>query len=157
MKKKRAIRNYVLISIFIVITLLLTFISFPVPGTTYNFNGIGNLHLGLELGGGVKNTYNLEIADWYQGNKDTAYKKTVDRIQSLLDKKYADAKVYLCGGDQLTIEVPDTQINDYFVVGLIEMKSESGADAEASGAGRNADTRSGSHCRYEQGRQDHCC
>lgn len=131
MKKKRAIRNYVFISLFIVITLLLTFISFPVPGTTYNFLGLSNLHLGLELGGGVKNTYDLELADWYEGDKHDAYVKTVDRIQNLLDKKYADAKVYLSEGDKITIEVPDTSISDNFVVGLIEMKSESGADAEA--------------------------
>jgi len=131
MKKKRAIRNYVLISIFIVLTLLLTFISFPVPGTTYNFLGLGNLHLGLELGGGVKNTYNLEVADWYEGSKESAYTKTVDRIQYLLDKKYADAKVYLSDGDKITIEVPDTAISENLLVGFIEMKSESGADAEA--------------------------
>lgn len=131
MKKKRAIRNYVFISIFIVITLLLTFISFPVPGTTYNFLGLGNLHLGLELGGGVKNTYDLELADWYEGDKHEAYVNTVDRIQNLLDKKYADAKVYLSEGDKITIEVPDTSISDNFIVGLIEMKSASGAEAEA--------------------------
>ena len=139
MKKKRAIRNYVLISIFIVVTLLLTFISCPVPGTTYNFMGLGNLHLGLELGGGVKNTYEIEMADWYEGSKQTAYVKTVDRIQSLLDKKYADAKVYLCEGDKITIEVPDTQISDTFVVGLIEMKSASGAEAEAKITGQDID------------------
>ena len=85
MKKKRAIRNYVLVSIFIVLSLLLTFISFPVPGTNYNYLGIGNLHMGLELNGGIKNTYNLEVADWYEGNKMDAYNKTVDRIQYLLD------------------------------------------------------------------------
>ena len=137
MKKKRAIRNYVLVSIFIVLTLLLTFLSFPVPGTTYNFLGLANMHLGLELGGGVKNTYDLELADWYEGNKESAYIKTVDRIQNLLDKKYADAKVYLSAGDKITIEVPDTAISDNYIVGLIEMKSASGADAEARITGQD--------------------
>ena len=137
MKKKRAIRNYVLISIFIVITFLLTFISFPIPGTTYNFLGLGNLHLGLELGGGVKNTYNLEVADWYDGSKESAYSKTIERIQYLLDKRYADAKVYLNDGDRLTIEVPDASINRNLLVGFIEMKSESGADAEAKITGED--------------------
>ena len=137
MKKKRAIRNYVLISIFIVLSLILTFISFPVPGTNYNYLGIGNLHLGLELGGGVKNTYDLEVADWYNGNKSDAYNKTVDRIQYLLNLKYADAQVYLSGEDKITLEVPDTSINSNLLVGFIEMKSESGKDAEAKVTGQD--------------------
>ena len=105
MKKKRAIRNFVLLSIFIVLTLLLTFIPFPVLGTNYNFLGLGNLHMGLELGGGVKNTYNLEVADWYEGNKEDVYNKAVERVQYLLNLKYADAKVYLNTDDKMTIEV----------------------------------------------------
>lgn len=124
MKKKRAIRNYTLISIFIVLVLLLSVISCPVPGTNYDFQGLGNLHLGLELGGGVKNTYKLELADWYEGSKDDAYRATVNRVQELLDKNYSDAKVYLNGEDRITIEVPDTGINNNFTVGLIEMTSE---------------------------------
>ncbi|MBQ7352096.1 MAG: hypothetical protein IJW59_04500 [Clostridia bacterium] len=131
MKKKRAIRNYVLVSIFVVIVFLLSFISFPVPGTNYNFVGLANLHQGLELGGGVKNTYNLEVADWYKGTKESAYRKAIDRVQELLDKNYADAKVYLSGEDQITVEVPDTFINNNYLVGLIEMKSESGESAPA--------------------------
>lgn len=137
MKKKRAIRNYVLISLFIVLTLLLTVISFPVPGTNYNFLGLANLHSGLEFGGGVKNTYNLEVADWYNGSKEQAYNETVDRIQYLLDKEYADAKVYLNGNDKITIEVPDTVISDNFLVGFIEMKSASGEEAEAKVTGKD--------------------
>lgn len=137
MKKKRAVRNYVLVSIFIVLVLLLTFISFPIPGTNYNFIGLGNLHLGLELGGGVKNTYNLELADWYEGNKQDAYNKTVERIQYLLNLKYADAKVYLNDSDRITLEVPDSSISDNFIVGLIEMKSAEGEDAEAKITGHD--------------------
>lgn len=137
MKKKRAIRNFVLLSIFIVLTLLLTFVPFPVLGTNYNFLGLGNLHMGLELGGGVKNTYNLEVADWYEGNKEQAYNKAVERVQYLLNLKYADAKVYLNADDKMTIEVPDTSINSNYLVGLIEMKSESGKDAEAKVTGQD--------------------
>ena len=137
MKKKRAIRNYVLISIFIVISLLLAFISFPVPGTHYTFTGIGNIHMGLELGSGVKNTYDLEVADWYEGNKLDAYNKTVDRVQYLLNLKYADAKVYLNSDDKMTVEVPDTTINTNYLVGLIEMKAASGESAEAKVTGQD--------------------
>lgn len=130
MKKKRAIRNYVLVSIFIVLVLTLCFVSFPVPWTNYNFLGLANMHQGLELNGGVKNTYDLELADWYTGDKDDAYLKAVNRVQTLLDKKYADAKVYLSGEDQITIEVPDTAINSNYLVGFLEMKASSGEDAD---------------------------
>lgn len=137
MKKKKAIRNYVLTSIFVVLVLLLTFIPFPVPGTSYNFQGLANLHLGLELGGGVKNTYELEIADWFDGTEEDAYTQTVDRIQSLLDRDYADAKVYINADKKVTIEVPDTSISDNYIIGFIEMKSSSGADAEAEVTGQD--------------------
>lgn len=137
MKKKKAIRNYVLTSIFVVLVFLLTFIPFPVPGTSYNFQGLANLHLGLELGGGVKNTYDLEIADWFDGTEEDAYTQTVDRIQSLLDRDYADAKVYINADKKVTIEVPDTSISDNYIIGFIEMKSSSGADAEAEVTGQD--------------------
>lgn len=137
MKKKRAIRNYVLVSLFIVIVLALCFVSFPVPWTNYNFLGLANLHQGLELGGGVKNTYDLEVADWYDGKKEEAYIETVNRIQKLLDGNYADAKVYLNGEDKITIEVPDTSINSNYLVGFLEMKSGEGEDAETVVSGRH--------------------
>jgi len=137
MKKKRAIRNYVLVSIFIVVVLALCFVSFPVPATNYNFLGLANLHLGLELGGGVKNTYDIEVADWYDGTDKEAYVEATDRVQKLLNKYYADAKVYLSGDAQMTIEVPDTSISENLLVGFIEMKSAEGADAEAMVTGQD--------------------
>lgn len=137
MKKKRAIRNFVLISLFVVIVAVFSFISFPVPGTNYKFLGLANLHQGLELGGGVKNTYNLEVADWYEGTKKDAYIDAVNRVQQLLDKHYSDAKVYLSGDSKMTIEVPDTSINSNYLVGFIEMKSSSGADAKTLVSGND--------------------
>ena len=137
MKKKRAIRNYVFVSLFIVIVLALCFISFPVPGTNYNFLGLSNLHLGLELGGGVKNTYDMEVADWYDGTEQEAYVETTNRVQKLLDKYYADAKVYLNGDGQITLEVPDNSINSNLIVGFIEMKSGEGESAEAMVTGQD--------------------
>ena len=126
MKKKRAIRNYVFVGLFIAIVLCLCFVSFPVPATNYKFCGIANLNLGLEFGGGVKNTYELEVADWYDGTEEDAYKDAVNRVQKLLNKYYGDAKAYLTGENSITLEVPDTAIDDYLVIGFIEMKSESG-------------------------------
>lgn len=137
MKKKRAIRNYTLVSLFIVIVLALCFISFPVPGTNYNFLGLANLHQGLELGGGVKNTFDLEVADWFDGTKEEAYVKAVNRVQKLLDKDYPDAKVYLNGEDKISVEVPDTGISDNYLVGFIEMKAGEGETAETIVSGEH--------------------
>ena len=137
MKKRRAIRNYVLTSIFVVLVFLLSFISFPVPGTNYNFMGLSNLHLGLELGGGVKNTYNVEVAEWYDGTEEDAYREAVDRIQNLLDRDYADAKAYVNADKKITIEVPDTAIADTYVIGFLEMKAAEGEDAEAKVTGQD--------------------
>ena len=131
MKKKRAIRNYVLISLFIVIVAVLSFVSFPVVGTTYDFKGLANIHLGLELGGGVKNTYDLEVADWYDGSDKEAYQETIDRVQSVLNKYYSDATAYFSGDDKMTIEVPDTAISDSLLVNFFEIKKEKTAEAEA--------------------------
>lgn len=137
MKKKRAIRNYVFVGLFIAIVLCLCFVSFPVPATNYRFCGIANLNLGLEFGGGVKNTYELEVADWYDGTEEEAYKDAVNRVQKLLNKYYGDAKAYLTGENSITLEVPDTAIDDYLVLGFIEMKSASGEDAEAKVTGQD--------------------
>ena len=137
MKKKRAIRNYVFVGLFIAIVLCLCFVSFPVPATNYRFCGIANLNLGLEFGGGVKNTYELEIADWYDGTEEEAHKDAVNRVQKLLNKYYGDAKAYLTGENSITLEVPDTAIDDYLVLGFIEMKSASGEDAEAKVTGQD--------------------
>ena len=137
MKKKRAIRNYVFVGLFIAIVLCLCFVSFPVPATNYRFCGIANLNLGLEFGGGVKNTYELEVADWYDGTEEEAYKEAVNRVQKLLNKYYGDAKAYLTGENSITLEVPDTAIDDYLVLGFIEMKSASGEDAEAKVTGQD--------------------
>ncbi len=137
MKKKRAIRNYVFVGLFIAIVLCLCFVSFPVPATNYRFCGIANLNLGLELGGGVKNTYEIEVADWYDGTEQEAYNDAAYRVQKLLNKYYGDARVYLTGENSITLEVPDTAINDYLVIGFIEMKSESGEDAEAMVTGQD--------------------
>ncbi len=137
MKKRRAIRNYVLTSIFVVLVFLLSFISFPVPGTNYNFMGLSNLHLGLELGGGVKNTYDVEVAEWYDGTEEDAYREAVDRIQKLLDRDYSDAKAYVNADKKITIEVPDTAIADTYVIGFLEMKAGEGEDAEAKVTGQD--------------------
>lgn len=140
MKKKKAIRNYVLTSIFVVLVFLLSFISFPVPGTSYNFLGLGNLHLGLELGGGVKNTYDVEVADWYDGTDEEACKDAVERIQYLLDRDYSDAKAYVSGENKITIEVPDTAISNNYTIGFIEMKASSGEEAEAMVTGEDIES-----------------
>ena len=68
---------------------------FPVPGTNYNFLGLANLHLGLELGGGVKNSYNIEVADWYKGTANAIY-QNLDFI-----RQYDPELVLILSGDHI--------------------------------------------------------
>ena len=138
MKKKKAIRNYVLVSLFVVVLLLLSVLKFPVPFTNYNFNGfVRGMNLGLDFGGGVTATYTIETADWYEGTMDEAVSSTIDRVQTMLDKEYADAKVYKVDDDKIRIVLPDTVIDSHYVVGLLEMKAVSGEDAEAMVTGKD--------------------
>ena len=54
MKKRRAIRNFILIGIVALLGLLLTIFSFDIPFTNYTFNGFAKgIQLGLDLKGGV--------------------------------------------------------------------------------------------------------
>ena len=138
MKKKKAIRNYVLVSLFVVVLLLLSVLKFPVPFTNYNFNGfVGGMNLGLDFGGGVTATYTIETADWYDGTMDEAVSSTIDRVQTMLDKEYADAKVYKVDDNKIRIVLPDTVIDSHYVVGLLEMKAVSGEESEAMVTGRD--------------------
>ena len=138
MKKKKAIRNYVLVSLFVVVLLLLSVLKFPVPFTNYNFNGfVRGMNLGLDFGGGVTATYTIETADWYDGTMVEAVSRTIDRVQTMLDKEYADAKVYKVDDDKIRIVLPDTVIDSHYVVGLLEMKAVSGEDAEAMVTGKD--------------------
>ena len=122
MKKKRAIRNYVLISLFIVIVAVLSFVSFPVVGTTYDFKGLANIHLGLELGGGVKNTYNLEVADWYDGSDKEAYQETIDRVQFILNKYEINVEHIPSSIDTFSLIIESAQINKKLYEVLAEIK-----------------------------------
>lgn len=138
MKKKKAIRNYVLVSICVVILLLLSILNFPVPFTNYNFNGFVNgMNLGLDFGGGVSATYTIDTADWFDGTMDEAVSRTIDRVQDLMDKEYPDAKVYKVDDNKVRLVLPDTTISSHYVVGLLEMKAKSGEEAEAMVTGRD--------------------
>jgi preprotein translocase subunit SecD len=137
MKKKKAIRDYILLSLFIVVTILLSFISFPIPTTNYTFVGFANMHKGLELGGGVKNTYTMEVADWYKGSDKEAYNDALERVQNLLNKYYADATAYFSEEDKITIEVPDSAISESLTTSFFEIKSAEGESAEIELDGRD--------------------
>ena len=138
MKKKKAIRNYVLVSLFVVVLLLLSVLRFPVPFTNYNFNGfVAGMNLGLDFGGGVTATYTIETADWYDGTMDEAVSSTIDRVQTMLDKEYADAKVYKVDDNKIRLVIPDTVVDSHYVVGLLEMKAVSGEDSEAMVTGQD--------------------
>ena len=95
------------------------------------------MHKGLELGGGVKNTYTMEVADWYKGSDKEAYNDALERVQNLLNKYYADATAYFSEEDKITIEVPDSAISDSLTTSFFEIKSAEGESAEIELDGRD--------------------
>ncbi|MBO7219168.1 MAG: hypothetical protein J6V40_04245, partial [Clostridia bacterium] len=66
-----------------------------------------------------------------------AVSSTIDRVQTMLDKEYADAKAYKVDDNKIRVVLPDTVIDSHYVVGLLEMKAVSGEESEAMVTGQD--------------------
>lgn len=122
MKKKRAIRNFILLSILIVICFVFSFVGFNVPTTTNRFKGfINSIPLSLEYGNGVMAIYDVETADYFDGTNAEALNKTVERVTKMVHQYYNEAVVSKYGENQIKIVVPDTGISSELLVGEIEI------------------------------------
>lgn len=113
MKKKKAIRNFVLICIVAVIGLVLTIFSFDIPFTTYTFNGFAkSVQLGLDLKGGVMAVYDCEKSSESEGSLDDQIEATITRLTNLITADYPEATIVKQGDNQIRIEVPDVDDPD---------------------------------------------
>ena len=71
MKKKQAIRKFVLLCVLAIFGLVLTIFSFNIPFTTYTFKGFAkSIQLGLDLKGGVMAVYDCEKSADSEGSLD---------------------------------------------------------------------------------------
>lgn len=129
MKKKLATRNFILIAIALGLGLVFSFISFSVPFSNYIFKGfVNSFNLGLAFSDGVTNTYDVEISKYYAG--DNALEDAQKILQDLVSNKYHDGIVNVVDEKKLSIIVPDEGIDASLILGILEMKLESGEAAE---------------------------
>ena len=143
MKKRRAIRNYVLICLVAVLGIVLTVFSFDIPFTTYTFKGFAKgVQLGLDLEGGVMAVYNCEKSKESEGSLEDQIDATITRLTSLISEDYPEATIVKQGDSQIRIEVPDVDDPDE-VLSLIgepaelEFKKEQSETAEAVLTGKD--------------------
>lgn len=110
MSKKRSIWKFSLLGVLVVIGLVLTFASFPVAGTYFNYNGfINSIPLGLDLSGGVSAVYEASLSGT-SNTKDLngAIESTISRLENMLyDEGFSEATVVRQGERRIRIEVPN--------------------------------------------------
>jgi len=140
MNKKTAIKRLIFLGLVILIGIVLTVVSFPMPNSTYDYKGFANaISLGLDLKGGVVAVYDCEEIEGIEGNFDEKMNATVSRLSSLLTSKgYTEAVVTRQGSNQIRVEVPDVS-NSKALLDMIgepaelEFKSSEDGDALLTG------------------------
>lgn len=129
MKKRIATRNFIFISVLLVIALVFTIFKMPIAFSDYIFNGFArSYNLGLDFGDGISATFDVSKADYYDGDEKSMLSDTQKYIQKLVLTEYKDGKVEIVG-DQIKITVPGDTLSNAVVVGELEMKAESGETA----------------------------
>lgn len=130
MKKKIATRNFIFITVLLVIALVFTIFKMPIAFSDYYFNGFArSYNLGLDFGEGVSAMFDVKKSSYYGGDESTMLEDTQKYVQSLVSKEYVDGKVEIVGS-QLKITVPDTTISYDVLVSAFEIKADSGEDAK---------------------------
>ena len=83
MNKKTAIKRLIFLSLVIIVGIVLTVVSFPLPNSTYDYKGFANsIKLGLDLKGGVVAVYDCEELNTTEGSLDSKIDATVSRLTS---------------------------------------------------------------------------
>ena len=131
MKKKLATRNFILIAIALLLGCVFSFISFSLPFSNYIFKGFArSFNLGLAFTDGISNTYEVEVSNIYAGEKNDAANYAKDVIQDLVLDKYNDGVVEVVDSNKVSITIPDTTLDQSVLLNFLEMKLESGEEAE---------------------------
>ncbi len=108
MKKKSSIIKLSIIGVALIIGLLLSFVSFRIPGTNTDFTSFaGAVKLGLDLEGGIYAVYEMDETE-SRDNLSSRMEGTRTRLENMLvEKGYTEATVVLEGETRLRVEVPD--------------------------------------------------
>ena len=126
MRKKRAIRNFAGIIFLCLVVLIFTIISFPVPGSDYNFMGFARgINVGIDYKGGAIFSYDVYSAD----SSSLASKGLNDSCVSLeyiLAQYNYNANVYKTSDSSINVEVEFNGIDDEFkyVTNVVNLNNE---------------------------------
>ena len=132
MKKKIAIGNFIVLALIIVLCFVFSFVSFKIPGTTLNFKGfLGALPKSLEYTSGITATYEVEIADYYNGSEEEAVDIAINRVHKLLKNDYSESIVEKIGENKIKITVPGNYFNTNNIVGLVEISTSQPSELSA--------------------------
>lgn len=135
MKKKRAIRNYAILAILLLVCLIFSFISFRIPTTVDNFAGfINGIYRGIDFNGGITATYVVEHSETFDGDMSVAVDKAVFRVESLLSDEFTEYYVEKVDEDKIRITIPNlsdaTTIETKDIVNYIAFTTEEVSDPE---------------------------
>jgi len=101
MRKKTAIASFVLIIVFALLSAFLTFFSFRIPFSNYNWNSFVG---GMNFGGDVSNGISAHYSASYSGEDVNAKTALREQIYNILNDYYCQPEVYLDGENSLYIE-----------------------------------------------------
>ncbi len=143
MNKPTAIKRFIMLAIFLVLGIVLTFCSFEVPFTNYTYTGFANaIKLGLDLKGGVLAVYEASAIDGDTADFDSKVQATRTRIYDLVSSEYSEAQVSIQGNNRIRVEVPDVSNPEeiFELIGepaSLEFRSSESDDAEVILTGQN--------------------
>ena len=143
MNKPTAIKRFIMLAIFLVLGIVLTFCSFEVPFTNYTYTGFANaIKLGLDLKGGVLAVYEASAIDGDTSDFDSKVQATRTRIYDLVSSEYSEAQVSIQGNNRIRVEVPDVSNPEeiFELIGepaSLEFRSSDSDDAEVILTGQN--------------------
>lgn len=131
MKKKISTRNFIFISIILVIAMVFSVFKMPIAFSDYIFNGFArSFNFGLDYADSVSATFNVESANYYKGSEENLTQNAQNIIQDLVLDIYKDGEVEVVGEDKIKITVPGDTISNRVVLGQLEMKSEAGEESD---------------------------
>ena len=135
MKKKRAIKNFIILGILLLICFIFSFVSFRIPTTVDNFAGfINGIYKGIDFNGGLTATYTVEFDDNFKGDMSSAVETASNRVKSLLSAEFTEYRVEKVGEDKIRVTIPKltetTTISTNYLVNYITFATTEVTDAE---------------------------
>lgn len=105
-KKKSSIIKLAIVGVLLVVGIILSVVSFELPGFNTYKSFAGSIKLGLDLKGGVSAVYEADSSG--VENFSSALEGTRSRLEDLIvSKGFSEATVTIEGTNRLRVEVPD--------------------------------------------------